>query len=904
MKTKANGCSVLGFRLAPAAFCGLCAMISAASGATFNIKDGATDWTVKESYEEGAVPGADDIVVVPAGATVTVADDASFEKVRVLERIIPSDGDSTIIFNVAEGAVRTNGAAIRGTSGTDGVIVKKGGGELAFTSVERLLSSQSCNDYRVSLITVEEGVLRMPSSAPNREYQYGTIAVSNKATFVLPTKGTGGGSSFFAQCLELCGEGEITCPSASQLRVNGGGEQEFRGAFTGSARSFSAARLMLTGTNSTTTSSTSAYGGPNSPSSATGVTGLKKFGMTGEPSSIGAAGYFTADYKGGGFLYLGDGETTDKEFWINRGQVTGGMTFLDAGAKGGVKFRGTWGQQNSGHTRLESIYLYGSNTAPCTIAAPIGNWSKGTTNLAFHLVKRGSGVWRMSDGVDQTFAGAITVEEGTFQVDSIEDRRYVSAVGTSERLYQPGYAAYRDDLAVDYAFALGATNSSGEAVSEGTFEYTGTNGVAVWSRPLALKGHGRIRNDTAMPFRFRGVSAIGAGERILTLDGEGVNQNEIADITDGEGVVSVVKEGDGKWTISGTNTFSGDLDVRGGTLVVRNVTATNYTWFIWTVKESCVSALKGSYNAFKIPEFGMFDADGNQVAKGLAFSSNYVGLAAGQMALANRNCYNHQNNSTPARLFDGRIVDDGGWEVACYRNGAWYSLVASKPNNWVPIMFRLKEGAGIVSSYDIAITHGAATADGGVSPRTFTLQGSVDGLHWDMLDDVSDALAGDDPSKNGGMVVPADQGKWCWYWMYAGKKADRGDTQVHAGKPLSGTTDVAYPMLTGVRSVSVSGGATLAVEGDPVEIRSLTVDCRKTGGCISNFTFAAAGTLTVVNADPRENLKLPIDLTHAGNVDELEKWTLSASNLPAGVRIKVKGSEVHLHHVGLVLSIR
>ncbi len=892
-----------------AVFMGMCAVVCVAygDGATFNIKDGVTDWTVRESYDEEAVPDAGDIVNIPAGYTVVVSNDSSFAKVSSLNRIAPQSSTSTIIFDVAEDTVRTNGAAIRGSSSSQGVIIKRGKGELAFTSVERFLSGQTCSDYRVSNITVEEGTLRMQVAAPKREYAFETVAISNNATFVLPTKGSTGGSSFFSWCNYLCGEGEVYCPSATEFRVQGGKEQTFAGSFTGAAAYFSSGRIMLTGTNSTTTAAMAAYNSTASMPGGLGVTGVKKFGRTGEPSSIGAAGSFSSNYKGGGFLYLGDGETTDKALWVKRGQVTGGQAFLDAGAHGGLKFQGaTWGQVEK-HGRLEPIYLYGSNENACVIASPINNWNNGTTNLAFHLVKRGTGIWRMANCTnDQVFAGGISVEEGTMQFDSIEDKGCWSAVGTSELLFQPVTATYSERFAVDYAFALGMTNAAGNATTEGMFEYVGTNGTVVWSRPLALKGHGRIKNDTEKKFRFRGVYALGTGEHTLTLCGSGTNLNEIADITDGAGIVSVVKTGDGNWTISGTNTFSGDLAVQGGRLVVHNVTATNYTWFIWKVKQLCHSKIGGS-NAFKVSEFGLFNAESNQVAKGLTFVENYAELSPGQVAMETRmRGYAHQSDTRPSAMFNGRVVDDGGWEVASYRNGAWYSVDPSRPNNWVSIMFRLKDGAGIVSSYDIAVVRGALVSNGGMAPRMFTIQGSVDGLHWDTIDDVEDTLAWDDWSKNGGMMLPENKGDWCWSWMYTTNKADSGSTQIHAGKPIRGTTDVTYPALVNVRSVSVSGDAVLAAEGDPIELNTLSVDCTGGGGTISNFTFAANGQFTVANASADTIQKLPLKFADIGNVAALANWTLAADISCAAkrYRLRVKDGEAYLTRPGIMVSFR
>ena len=870
---------------------------------TFTVKNGTTDWTLPGSYDENDVPAADDIVKIPSAATVTVSVASSFAKVSSLQRIQPLGAGSTIIFDVAEGTVQTNGAAIRGDT-TTGVIIKRGKGELAFTSVERFLSGQTCNDYRVSKLVIEEGSLRMPQPAPQREYAYETIAISNNATFILPTKGSTGGSSFFAWCNYLCGEGAVHCPSATQLRIQDANEQTFAGSFTGAVAYFSSGRVMLTGTNSTTTAGMVAYSSTYNMPRGKGVTGVKKFGMAGDPSSIGTASVFTSDYKGGGFLYLGEGETTDKGFRIKRGGVDGGPSFLDAGAHGGLTFQGTaWGQTET-HRRLETIYLYGSNTAPCTIASKINNWTYGTTNLAFHLVKRGTGTWRLADVAEQAFAGGISVEEGTLQVDSIADKGQYSAAGTATCLFEPGYYTYDTNRIAGYAFALGGTNGAGQATTEGVFEYTGTNGVAVWTRPFALRGHGRITTDSEKPFRFRGVSADTAGAHTLTLDGTGTNSNEIADITDGKGIVSVVKTGTGDWTISGSNTFSGDLDVQCGRLTVRNVTATNYTWFLWTVKQICASKLNGN-NEFKVPEFGMFDAASNQVVKGLSYAANYPELAAGQAALYSRGYFNIRNDSLPTWLFNGKVRDDGGFDILNYRGSGWYSITPTKPDTWIPIIFRMKDNAGTVATYDIASMHGATDGDkrGSLSPRMYTLEGSVDGFHWDMLDDVEDTLAWDDWSKNGGMMLPENKGAWAWSWMYTTNIAVEGNTQIHAGKPIRGTTDVVYPALNNVRSVSVSGGATLAVDGDPVELRAISVDCSKGGGTLSNFTIAANGVMTIANESGETVQRLPLTFDGVANVSALNGWRLDMANAQR-YRLYAKGTWVCLVRRGMTVSFR
>ena len=95
-----------------------------------------------------------------------------------------------------------------------------------------------------------------------------------------------------------------------------------------------------------------------------------------------------------------------------------------------------------------------------------------------------------------------------------------------------------------------------------------------------------LKNSSDKAFVFGGVSSA-AGESVaLTLAGDTSATNEIWSVTDRDGTTSLVKDGSGTWALCGTNhNFSGTVTVKNGTLIVRNLSASNYDWFKWTIKE-------------------------------------------------------------------------------------------------------------------------------------------------------------------------------------------------------------------------------------------------------------------------------------------------------------------------------
>ena len=359
---------------------------SAASAAEYYWVPGATDWSAKESYANadgtaaGCVPSADDELAIPANCTVTLDCDnaAHFEIANRLERIKPLTSSSFIVIKVSDGKVVTfapkvNAEKASASTGNlySGGIIKHGSGTLIFGSGE------GNNDY-FTCITVEEGTLKLPQNVKRWNWRwYDLIAVSNGAT--LFTCSNPEGDALTAP-FGLVGEGLVTndCAKTCYLEVLGNmrnWSHEFAGQLTGNICLLNGrSRFDLSGTENTF------YGGIRAKRDSatlypvdTVMIGLKKIGKKSDKAS--SAGAWDPNYRiayqdtrewandfGSGYLYIGDGEETDKDFHVFRSDVE--PNFFDAGAVGGITFKGIFRFTYKANQRF---VIKGSNTQECRL---------------------------------------------------------------------------------------------------------------------------------------------------------------------------------------------------------------------------------------------------------------------------------------------------------------------------------------------------------------------------------------------------------------------------------------------------------------------------------------------------------------------------------------------------------
>lgn len=150
-----------------------------------------------------------------------------------------------------------------------------------------------------------------------------------------------------------------------------------------------------------------------------------------------------------------------------------------------------------------------------------------------------------------SFAGAVTVAQGTVSVNSISD------VGTPSALGQ------------GTSIILGQTSNPGG----GKLSFTGTSGGSC-DRSITINSNyvndgGTIENTVAgQTLTLTGPVGVGVGSAastVLLLSGAG--DGELAGEISGTGL-AISKSGGGTWTLSGANSYTGSTTVSGGTLVL------------------------------------------------------------------------------------------------------------------------------------------------------------------------------------------------------------------------------------------------------------------------------------------------------------------------------------------------
>ena len=880
------------------------------------------DWTLPGNFEGGALPAAGDTVVVPAGTTVRVkaSDSASAGVVSQIVRICPVDAASRIVFETANASdVLTVPCRVSALSSNYriGEMVKTGPGEV------RLTNKSDPNAY-MTKITVQEGALRLPSMPGNEQTRmyYGVIHVAENAMLFT---GTAESENKNLTCFHgLTGSGLVTNDSPVHSRLvsyDGAGEMTFAGRIAGNVILSGTGRLMLTGVDSTITRPVNIYGIDPMLGTAgdKGVVGVRKFGNRGEPSSIGSFLRIDAGGdnlgSGGGCLYLGEtGETTDKDIYPRQGLV-----WIDGGAFGGVDFAG----QVILNVARTHYVLTGSNAVPCRISGKVlESTGTGLDGYQAYFTKKGSGAWRFAThaqpikGRGRNSSMNFAVEDGSLQFDSLRPGNECCALGMATNNVGCYIAEAADDEAhrTDYVFLLGGTNALGEAASEGTLEPVAgtlgglTNCFFATDRPIALKGHGRILmnaidNGDGVERRFtiRGVKSAAPGNHVLTLDGSGTNDNTVADIVDGPvGTVSVVKRGTGTWVLAGTNTFSGELAVKAGRLVVN--AARDYTWY-----RLSVSQLNEGGAELSLRKLALFDAAGADQTLSIQNESQADRsiLRRGRVA-DGRSSVKLWGASSLRNLFASewnnlgyKMYGDGQESTVRPTDASNGTPDPSDPDTWYWIDFRLPADANGVTSYDLVVPFNTTDADNFKKvARGWQLLGSVDGVHYEKLHEVADAH-----DKSGDMHYP-DSGEKD-FWLAAQKKWTPSQAEHAGGQPIAASSATAFEQLSRA-TVSVDSGATLEVEGSTLTIGGFRVS--KFGiGTLRNVAFAKSGTLVIADFGMEDDsLSMTATRENVTGFENLATWTHVGADGQSLARlsVSVSGSVLRIGHRGLNVIIR
>jgi autotransporter-associated beta strand protein len=461
------------------------------------------------------------------------------------------------------------------------------------------------------------------------------------------------------------------------------------------------------------------------------------------------------------------------------------------------------------------------------------------------------------------------------------------------------------------------------------FEFVGATSGVSRTRPLVLNGKGgaiRASGIGSARLGFGDVSALAAGETTLVIDGTNTLFNTISGVRDGAGRVNVVKNGDGDWYLSCSNTFSGDLAVNAGTLTVLGP---KYTWFRFTVKQT------GNSNyviAFR--QLALYDANGVRQNIGLSVAppeandanttfwpdSDSAGLAPGSFAFGSKtflvrlyDAVDRWVNQLFGDVTSSNTFPDGTYSGDRFRmrvyktdDGSTQGIKKSNPNSWIPFVMRLTNGAPEIVSYDIlSYWHTSGTNEW---PKIATMEASIDGVNWDLVEtnDLGEVLA----EHNYDFSIPLGGSKNnsnMWFSdgsQLNGRTPSKATTpRPGAGFPIRGRVANFTMPLQNVRSISVAAGATLKTETEVV-ISSLKVDVGG-AGTMDGFTFAETGTINVLTDATSQPIELPGTYVNCIGLENVAGWDIEVNgNRTQKFIPEVVDGHIRLRTRGLVLIYR
>ena len=868
------------------------------------------DWTSLSSYKgnPASLPGPGDTVEIPRGMTVKMlAGSASWEFMNTLARVAPRS-QSVFIIDVPDGftaelVVPVTEYGMDGSSDT-ATLVKRGDGILQFCSYGKVAETDGTviRDYYLNL-EVQEGRLRLYAGEmnPGDDFSCRNVTVGEKGTLEVCKYGR-------TRLTHLIGTGAVLKEGDVQQKIYlvGTAHSVFEGYISGHIR-FDITKGRHDFTCPTNTMDLICVTGD-------AKCGFVTLGLEQEDNSSMGVGNFNLG-SSAGVIYLGqDGDTSKKPIWA------GAKSSIDGGEYGGLVLRG---KVDFSGSSMRILQFKGDHANPCELWGDIPFGDPKNTNVTT-VIKSGTGVWRFLGSHDRDGVGVVAVENGTLQYDSIAEKGYACSLGYSTNLYEALHTGKLEDAVdrkVDYSFLLGGEGTTG------TMEYTGDKYGWCSSRLMAVKSSGRFVSDVS-PYWLEDVYAYGSGTKTFALSGSSDHGNIATLLSDGDdGKLNVVKDGSGTWTLAKPTSFTGELIVTGGVLKVEN--NPNYRWYRMNFTENgygcsryeteyslganadgTPKALSASEKvSIQLLEWAMYDAEGNNILLNVQtgespekdvvgtpiaqydFDDNYRTQKISTAAFASKKTYyTNKTNGKLLYLFDGK----SNTKTHAYIGADSDGITLDDPSSWMSLVVRLPDNAPEAVRLDfmssMTCTNGIATYNGRIL-TAYRLDGSVDGVNWDIGISQNDEL---DAPKLGAR----------WYsdhadWASVSPRPNKGFA-IEKTKPDS-VASHAFSII------GVSYGGVLEVVGDPIEVSGLVVDASAPAGTISNFKFAASGTVDVRNAEfvDGEPIELPGDYSLLEGVENLAKWGLALNDeYVASKVLGVKNGKLTVYNRGLRVIFR
>lgn len=919
--------------------------LSAVQAGTFTLIKApvtAADWKNPEFYQEGSAPtgSADDIVKTDVSKRLAIAIDGNANDFAAIISFLNSINSftftgATITFTVPNDTTLTRPfKSVNSPVDDTGIVYKYGAGELVLDCAEGVSqSATSCNNYQGDW-RVMEGTLRIQPNAPVEAYwwmmDYNYVAAGAK--IVLPA--TGGSGAW--QILELEGAGLVTNESTTTTRIykNASLRKDlvsFAGVLGPNISMYVRSSLMdFQGTANRATIATGTSNGKDY----TGTLYLRKLGNVNDAESSMGPGSVTTPNR---FVYTGLGETSNR-----RPYVHGIDALISGGTNGNLRLTGEIGTHWGTERNHAALTLDGDNIFPCWLESAINGWT--TDNNAnswdVYIKKTGSGQWNLVHPYSTT-DGTVEIANGVLGCELLGRRGEASSLGTSTNCHELA-KQYDASNALDYAIRLGDAEDD---AAVGLLENTSTNAMMMTDRPMVLAGKGGFRQNAGEGVvKYANVKGLGTGAKTLVLDGTSLATNSVYDVANGEeATVSVLKRGSGTWLLGGDLTFSGDLTVAGGTLIVKRAPMDKYGFYRISVCE--IANNNTDYfppdkwwagSNIEMVQIGLWAADTTRQNMNLLMVRQGE-LRPGTVALGcNRtisgNLLSHGFNLFEL-LFTGsraprlKGIDESDftqiWNLIsrAFIDPGKTDVVDGGPSrnnpfSWLNIDMCLAENAQPVTLFDVAC------GGGNESPyyshywvTAIQLWGSVDGVHWE---DISGIQEGVKPTStyrwiSGDRTYDAGCGCTSNSKFDAANenwRPDPTDTTYNRTKGGFAATNTvpmkSFSVLENVGTVKVAGGATLKFVGDDAPaISRLEVD-PASGGTIDGFALAAAGTLNLPIDDfAGQTLTLPIAFANM-DAAALAGWSLSLNGITKSryPRFNCKNGVITVYKPGFTLSFR
>ena len=293
------------------------------------------------------------------------------------------------------------------------------------------------------------------------------------------------------------------------------------------------------------------------------------------------------------------------------------------------------------------------------------------------------------------------------------------------------------------------------------------NGGATWTDIDVRTGFAATSTRNALAGTFAGFGALGSSARVvvesgatLRVIGGAISATAIHDVggtvelaegaelvsnggainggASGTGSVNVVG---GNVSLRGQQSYTGVTHVGSGTLNIGIATnpaeraSFSGKYFRLTIKRASNNGASVAYKksgsttysdrgATQASEFQLYDADGNNVALGLTKAADgtaATALAAGTFATAAAYAYGVAAEGAE-KLFDGNTSTKCNMTTPIKRND---------PSTWRVITMRLADGAAPVVSYNFYTANDYVRR----SPTDWQIEGSMDGIAWETLDE-------------------------------------------------------------------------------------------------------------------------------------------------------------------------